>query len=209
MTMTHDDIADAVADLRTECSLPVDAARRGPVPLDRFFQISNRSVSHVALPALSLRAVIEHLVAERFVSGPQVVDDLPNQSERLDGLLFWVGSDGLAFVNADDILPRRRFTAAHELGHAVLHRDRMGRFRADEKIAEGADQPDDQMEREANRFAVELLMPESVIRARAVELKKEHGCCPRGVLEYRLAAELLVSQQAMRYRLNGLEVGDE
>ena len=65
------------------------------------------------------------------------------------------------------------------------------------------------MEREANRFAAELLMPAEVCRGRADEIQREHGCCPRAVLAYRLAAELLVSREAMRYRLKGLEVGDE
>ena len=66
------------------------------------------------------------------------------------------------------------------------------------------------IEREANRFAAELLMPENVIRARAEQLKAELNVpvAPRGVLEYRLAAELLVSAQAIRYRLNALGVGD-
>ena len=200
-------ISEAVADLRSECKLPVDPARRGPVPLDLFFQA--RNLRHAAVSALSMKSAIAHLIAERFISGPQAMDDLANQTEPLDGLLFWVSNDGLAFVDANAILPRRRFTAAHELGHAVLHRERMGRFRADAKISEGANEPDDELEREANRFAVELLMPEEVIRSRADELKKEHGCCPRGVLAYRLSSELLVSREAMRYRLQKLEVGDE
>ena len=200
-------IEEAIAVLRKKCGIPVNTARRGPVSLDRFFQAE--SLSHAAVPELSWVKVIEFLVAERYVTGPEILADLPQTSDCLQGLLFWSGNVGLAFVKAEDILSRRRFTAAHELGHAVLHRDRMGRFRADVKIAEGADEPDDEMEREANRFAVELLMPEELIRARAKELKDEHGCCPRGVLEYRLAAELLVSQQALRYRLKGLEVGDE
>ena len=200
-------ISDAVTALRSECKLPVDPARRGPVPLDLFFQA--KDLNHAAVPGLSLRTVIEYLVAERFVSSPQILDDFPNQSDHLDGFLFWSGNVGLAFVDANAILPRRRFTAAHELGHAVLHRERMGRFRADAKISEGANEPDDELEREANRFAVELLMPEEVIRSRADELKQEHGCCPRGVLAYRLSSELLVSREAMRYRLQKLEVGDE
>ena len=200
-------ISEAVADLRSECKLPVDPARRGPVPLDLFFLA--KDLNHAAVPGLSLRTAIEYLVAERYVSSPQVLDDLSNESDLLDGFLFWSGNVGLAFVDANAILPRRRFTAAHELGHAVLHRERMGRFRADAKISEGANEPDDELEREANRFAVELLMPEEVIRSRADELKKEHGCCPRGVLAYRLSSELLVSREAMRYRLQKLEVGDE
>ena len=71
-----------------------------------------------------------------------------------------------------------------------------------------ADGPDE-MEREANRFATDLLMPAEVCRARAGELRDHHHCCPRGVLVYRLAAELLVRREAMRYRLADLEVNDE
>ena len=61
------------------------------MPLDRFFKETDRNVSHIAIPALSLEAVIEYLIAERYVSGPQVVEDFPNQSDRLDGFLFWSG----------------------------------------------------------------------------------------------------------------------
>lgn len=204
---TADPVA-AVAALRERCGRPADPDRRGPVMLDRFFQAAN--LMHVSLPVLSTTAVITHLVAERFVSGPHVLADVPAAADRIDGFLFWAGTDGLAFVNADreSPLPRRRFTAAHELGHAILHRDRMGRCRVDVKVTEDADDPDD-LEREANRFAAELLMPAAVVAARGTELRREHGCCPRGVLVYRLAAELLVSREAMRFRLADLEVGDE
>jgi hypothetical protein len=203
--MTH--VSDAVAALRDRCGLPADPARRGPVPLHRFFQSAN--LVHVSLPELNTATVVGHLVGERYVSGPHLLADLPVVA-RMDGFLFWAGIDGLAFVNADreSPLPRRRFTAAHELGHAVLHRERMGRFKVDESIREDTVDADE-MEREANRFAVELLMPAEVLVARGAELHSEYGCCPRGVLVYRLAAEFLVSREAMRYRLADLEVGDD
>lgn len=203
-----DPVAAAVAALRERCGLPADPADRGPVPLDRFFQAAN--LMHVSLPDLSTAAVINHLVAERFVSGPHVLADVPVSGDRIDGFLFWAGTDGLAFVNADreSPMPRRRFTAAHELGHAVLHRDRMSGFLVDAKIDDAAEDADD-LEREANKFAVELLMPADVVVARAAELRCEYGCCPRGVLAYRVAAELLVSREAIRYRLAELEVGDD
>jgi hypothetical protein len=54
-----------------------------------------------------------------------------------------------------------------------------------------------------------LLMPADICRARAEELRKKCHCCPRGVLVYRLASELLVSREALRYRLQSLGVGDE
>jgi len=50
---------------------------------------------------------------------------------------------------ADDVM-RHRFSAAHELGHIVLHHGRQG--------------TDSQMERQANEFAAEFLTPRDVIR---------------------------------------------
>lgn len=205
---TGDRVSAAVTAVRDRFAIPVDPDRRGPVPLDRFFQAAN--LMHAAINGLSTLGVIEYLVRERYVSSPEVLADVPSTPDRIDGFLFWAGSDGLAFVNADQDspLPRRRFTAAHELGHAVLHRERMGRFRVDAKVREDADDPDE-LEREANRFAAELLMPAEVCVARAGAMRREFGCCPQGVLVYQLAAELLVSRGAMRYRLADLEVGDD
>jgi Zn-dependent peptidase ImmA (M78 family) len=138
-------------------------------------------------------------------------DDLGDSDEVLAGFVFAAGRVGWAFVSAADPLPRRRFTAAHELGHFLLHRATMGRFRADTEatLREAEDDVADRMEREANRFAAELLMPADVCQARAVELAERHGCCPRGILVYRLSSELLVSREAMRYRLQALGVGHE
>jgi Zn-dependent peptidase ImmA (M78 family) len=140
-----------------------------------------------------------------------VAEDLGNPAEELAGFVFVAGRVGWAFVRAGDIVARRRFSAAHELAHFVLHRGVMGRFRADtDKTLQEADgDVADQMEREANRFAVELLMPADLCRARAEQMWRKHGCCPRGVLVYQLASELLVSREAMRYRLQALGVGDE
>lgn len=202
------DIAAAIADVYRRARLTIDPVRRGPVPLAQMFDAVG--VSHVAVPGLSLSAVAQHLIAERYVADASLVADLLEDRQPLVGLMFQLGSDGLAFVNAADILPRRRFTAAHELGHAVLHRDKMSGFIADATISE-TDDGTSEMEREANRFAAELLMPEEVIRARADELKHQLKIdrCPRDVLEYRLAAEFLVSAQAIRFRMSTLGVGDD
>jgi len=194
----------AVMNLRREVAMPVDPSRRGPVLLDRFFE--EQAVTHVALPEMTRGSVAGYLNSQGIHAG-----DLGEPSEKLAGFIFVTGRVGWAFVNATDILPRRRFTAAHELGHSVMHRKIMGRFNADtpDSISEAHADKVTEMEREANRFAVELLMPSEICLARANEMKLEFGCCPRGVLTYRLAAELLVSREAMRYRLANLEVGDE
>ena len=194
-------IADVVARLRREFDVPADPGRRGPVPLNRFFE--ELSLSHVALPGLTVGAVADHLRGDGVP-----LEDIGEPTAGLAGFLFFAGRVGKAFVRADDILTRRRFTAAHELGHAVLHRDRMGRYVADATISEADDAATD-LEREANRFAAELLMPEEVVLAREAELRSEYRACPRVVLAYRLASELLVSREAMRYRLKTLGVGDD
>jgi hypothetical protein len=199
-------IPDVVARLRRDFGLPAEPARRGPVPLNRFFEeMSRPQVSHCTLPDLTLGLVVEHLRSEGIAIDPEGELD-----GKLDGFLFLAGDMAWAYVRGDGANPlgRRRFTAAHELGHAVLHRAKLGRYRAD-AIVEEAAEPTDQLEREANRFAAELLMPVEICEARADELRDEHGCCPRDVLEYTLSAELLVSREAMRYRLKNLGIGDE
>jgi hypothetical protein len=201
----HDRIAAAVADLRRDCGQPLDPGNHGPVLLNRFFEEKN--LSHVTLPDLTRGAVAGYLRGEGIP-----VEDLGDPVQKLAGFVFVAGRVGWAFVAATDPLTRRRFTAAHELGHAVMHCDTMGRFRADteESVLEAAaTDAVAVMEREANRFAAQLLMPEEVCRVRAEELRRQHDCCPRTVLAYRLAAELLVSREAMRYRLNTLELGDD
>lgn len=80
---------------------------------------------------------------------------------------------------------RQRFTLAHELGHFVLHRDSHASFNCDkESIYTGADTLK-QIEREADDFASNLLMPGDLLRQRITgkrinfhllgELAKEFG----------------------------------
>jgi len=161
----------------------------------------------VALPGLSRAAVFDHLQAKGITPA-----DVGDEDEDLAGFLFTTPGVGLIFVNASDPIPRQRFTAAHELAHYVLHRDAMGGrvTKADTPAQiELTDEQSDLHERQANRFAVELLMPDDVCRARAEAFRSAYGICPRGPLAYQLAADLLVSREGMRYRLNQLEVGDE
>jgi Zn-dependent peptidase ImmA (M78 family) len=58
------------------------------------------------------------------------------------------------------------------------------------------------MEREANQFAAELLMPQPLV----TELVARYAPQFQGEdLVWRLATELLVSRAAMRWRLKGLD----
>ncbi|HTU19347.1 MAG TPA: ImmA/IrrE family metallo-endopeptidase [Gemmataceae bacterium] len=198
-------ITAAVADLRAACQLPEDPLRRGPVRLERF--LAEHALRLVELPRLSRAAVYDYLLAKGSIPG-----DL-GEDEDLAGFLYLSGPFGRVFVNADDPVTRRRFTAGHELGHFVLHRASLGgKVSFGDSPATVVEVEDDTamaMERQANRFAAELLMPASVCRARGDTFRSTYGVCPRGPFAYHLASELVVSPEAMRYRLRDLGVGDE
>ena len=66
-------------------------------------------------------------------------------------------------MRRDEPPARRRFTIAHEIGHHLLHSD--GATVMCRPIDVGqADDTNRAREREANRFAAELLMPEALLR---------------------------------------------
>ena len=91
---------------------------------------------------------------------------------------------GVLLVNSSLPQGRARFSIAHELGHLLLRHNPLGR------IGEPRD-PD--QERQADRFASELLMPESLLREDCEKLPFEALC-----RRYR------VSRQAMRIRLESM-----
>jgi len=95
------------------------------------------------------------------------------------------------WVRRDEPAPRRRFTVAHEIGHHLLHSDGAAVLcrPADVETAQASERA---REREANRFAAELLMPEALVRAAA----DRDGPDPIA-----LAPRFGVSDVAMGYRL--------
>lgn len=198
-------IAGVVAELRSSCQLPDDPTRHGPVLLERFFVES--ALRLVELPELSRARVYDYLLAKGTLP-PDLRED-----EDLAGFLHLRGSFGSVFVNASDPIPRRRFTAGHEFGHFMLHRDSMqGEASFGDNpstVIEIENEEAAVMERQANRFAAEILMPPQICKARADAFRQTYKVCPRTPFAYQLAAELLVSPEAMRYRLRDLGVGDE
>jgi len=200
-------VAEAVVKLHHDSDYTCDPAMRGPVPLQKFFR--EVRVQHFSLGSLSQATIAQHLLTSGAVFRQDTVTDMLEDATPLAGLCFRLGTTAICYVREEDILPRRRFTAAHELGHALMHQLDMGRFLLDEAVDDDGRDTHQEIEKEANDFAAALLMPEIVLRRRAEELRTEHGTCPRQALSYRLASELLVSNEAMRYRLKNLGVGDE
>jgi Zn-dependent peptidase ImmA (M78 family) len=87
--------------------------------------------------------------------------------DEVSGLLY--PEQRQIYVNASDIPARRRFTIAHELGHWVCQclegRGAPVMCRA-EDVSPDADRT---LEREANIFGAELLMPEEAVRDHAAD----------------------------------------
>ena len=92
---------------------------------------------------------------------------------------------------------RRRFSVAHEVGHFLLHTGagpqgvfcRVGDLRPD------PDSPERLRERQANRFAAELLMPRELVEREVARL---------GPDPFTLARVFAVSDVAMGFRLVNL-----
>jgi len=123
--------------------------------------------------------------------GLEVVEEI--MDDDLSGYLEYRQGAWVAGVNALHHKNRRRFTIAHEIAHYVLHRDRAASFH-DRTFARRATSTD-VMEREADQFAANLLMPEASVR-QAIKA---------GATSVAALAEAFgVSALAMKYRVQSL-----
>jgi Zn-dependent peptidase ImmA (M78 family) len=88
-------------------------------------------------------------------------------------------------VNENHPVVRQRFTIAHELGQYIMGHD-------ENRILDDSFDKNTDNEREANKFASELLMPYNILKA---DIEKEPHNIPS------LAQKYKVSEQAMSIRL--------
>lgn len=135
--------------------------------------------------------------------------------DEVSGLLVIKSGRSMILVNADHPPNRQRFTVAHEIGHFVLHAQRsVDSLYVDRRFAtfQPGQQPvytratnsgDPKQEREANKFAADLLMPKELI----LESIRRNALDPSDEQDVgRLAGTFLVSEQAMLYRLQNLSL---
>lgn len=90
-------------------------------------------------------------------------------AEKVSGVLLREPSYGsssgfVIFVDQDEPAVRQRFTAAHELGHFVLHKEAVGHKNEDNYLLR-SDGMSNRQEVEANQFAASLLMPFDLIES--------------------------------------------
>ena len=96
--------------------------------------------------------------------GAEIIND--SFEDDLSGFSIQKQGKKLIGINENHSPNRRRFTIAHELGHLFLHSSKTVNYETsllmfrDGRSTDGSDPK----EREANRFAAELLMPEGLLR---------------------------------------------
>ena len=100
-------------------------------------------------------------------------------------------------VNSMNHIHRQRFTIAHECGHLCLHKGKD--VFIDRAFRVSTSQRADPEEIEANRFAVELLMPHDRFLEDIADLDIEDDGVPK-----ELAGQYAVSVQTITYRIGTL-----
>ncbi len=124
-------------------------------------------------------------------AGAQIFADYSMSADDLSGCFDIENGVPTIRFNPDDAWVRQRFTIAHELGHMILGHGRAMRDNS-QNYRESANH---YIEREANTFAAELLMPREVIDWMIHQGRTDIG---------QMSRDLGVSEMAMRYRLRNL-----
>jgi Zn-dependent peptidase ImmA (M78 family) len=163
----------------------------------------------LALPTTDPRA---HALRAQFHAAYEAADlPVPVESIAADLLGLYVeqaeiGCSGLLIpaerrivVRAGEPQSRQRFTLAHELGHWVCQVKEGHEAPVYCRAADVAPTADRLLEREANVFAAELLMPEDALRAE----------WPRAASAGELASWFGVSDEAMAWRLYNIGLSSD
>ena len=164
------------------------------------------------------------LIQNKITSAPVPVDEIaeklgatiiyePNDDD-LSGFLFRDKNRIVLGVNTNHSLVRQRFTIGHEIGHLLLHSQEnfhidksyegFNRRTVKNKFERNKDSStgEDKIEREANQFAAQLLMPTEFIQKDMLKLGRIDLL--HDVKLEKLASDYGVSLQALMYRLNNL-----
>ena len=156
--------------------------------------------SRITKPPVRLEPIVKQLNA-------QIVPQTFPRALGISAILVKEGDHKIIGVNEVHAETRKRFSVAHEIGHLVLRAN--DAYLTVEKGIENVllftrsdKTPPDLIEKEANQFAAELLMPEDWIKEDFVKLYDQDVEDIVG----RLAKKYDVSQTALMYRLMGLNL---
>jgi len=118
------------------------------------------------------------------------IDVLHEDMDDISGYIEKRNDNWVISVNAYHNSKRQRFTLAHELAHYVLHKQKVVAVKHDDTILFRTDIYDP-IEKEANQFASELLVPAKRLKEYLDDGKRD--------VAY-LANRFQVSLQALRYK---------
>ena len=90
--------------------------------------------------------------------------------DKLEGLLLYDKKRSIISININRPITRQRFTAAHELGHIMLHTEIKGNNFLCPMYGRKSD-----IEKEADAFASNLLMPSDELNKRVDLYQDENG----------------------------------
>ncbi len=160
-----------------------------------------RSAAQALLSDFGVKAA--PVPVERIIKSRNIVLQFAPLEEDLSGMAYIKDGVGIIGVNALHHPNRQRFSAAHELGHHVLHADEICRaihvdkgsvLYRDDLSSKGTDA----LEVEANAFAAELLMPSDLVKdaigAGGVDIEDDASV-------EAMARKFRVSPGAFRWRL--------
>lgn len=158
-------------------------AKNGAQGIRQQYDLKNKPIS-------DLRALLENYGARIF--------EIPIPNDELSGFSFWHKKYGpCILINAKDVKGRKNFTLAHELAHLLYSHGSAACY-----IPSDISRAHERVERKANQFASELLLPEKGV---VNDFKIRN--LPRKPSEKQLRQMSIkwgVSIQALGYRLEGL-----
>ncbi len=141
-------------------------------------------VQHIVRPP-----IVPREIAESYGLRVDVID-LPADLQNVAGFIDF--SENQILVNSADHYNRQTFTIAHELGHFLMHRELFAAHPETYKVLLRlpVDSQSDPLEKEANAFAADLLVPLEMLR-----LYRKYAT------EDDLARLFAVSPEVIRYRI--------
>ncbi len=220
------EIQAAVAAIHAAADQPPPSAARCVTPLRELIEGDNLTCHEIG--GLSSRTAMNFLLQRGGLIEPLA----DANDEPLAGFLYASRRAGIIFVERGDLLVRRRFSAAHELGHFLLHfRPLLASLQNDGELfltealnaSAEEDEPDAIPESriaasEAGDLTARLPPLEQMEREASLfavellmpapvvrEMAAQRADDFRGEdLVWRMATEMLVSRAAMRFRLREL-----
>ncbi len=225
-------ISEAVREVFAQINLDYEDFPPQIVPLNRIF--AEYPIMIAELPngkTLSTKTAVKFLEIEIGFEMPELETDERKLSGFLYTAKFGDFLQGCVFTDKSEPTVRRRFSAAHEFGHYLLHFmpllkasktenlflaesmaiDESDEIQAEIKIADDFDfikigaENKYEMELEADFFAAELLMPRNACLQAAQVLRFNPGKNKKAIIN-NLATMFLVSFGAMKRRLEDLAV---